>query len=288
MNDQAELHHLLTVLRRVCTRRGWRLFSCRGLGITELDAAHQMAALLQKWQEDEGHREISDTLVERAATRVYCLALHRAIGLDGTEAQDCALIDLWNWITPIVRRYVRDKGQVEACANDVLLTIWQKVETIRDPGSLLAFSATTASRAAFRMLGKDLRYELSLDPAEAAVDQDVEEYWRQHAAAEQHLLSESALTGESIGKKIELESSQIAFEKLIRQCLRSLAQQEVFIDVVLRGLTISEVAAKLGITPNNVSVLKHHAKTALARCKILVEALGRGLVTQSEVRHDAC
>ena len=288
MKDFPDLQYLLTNFRRVCAKRDWRLFSYRELGITELDAAQQMDVLLHEWQKAEGHGEISDSLIERAAVHVYCRAFHRALGLEDTAVQERALVEIWNWTVPIVRRYVRDRGQAEACANDVLFTVWQKYRTIRDPGNMLAFSSKTAAYAAFKMLHEDERYELGLDLAEAGGGQNAEEHFHRHASDQQPLLSQDALAGDRIHDHIEQESSQAAFEELIRHCLRSLAQQEVFIDMVLRGLTVSQVAAKLGITPNNVSVLKHHAKTALGRCKILVEALGRGLVNQAEVRHGAC
>jgi RNA polymerase sigma factor (sigma-70 family) len=258
------------------------------LGIAESDAANQMDAQLRLWQRAEGHGEISDALIERAAVRVYCCALHRGIGLEHTAAQERALIEIWNYITPIVRRYVRDRSQAESCANGVLLTVWQRYGTIRDPGSLLAFSAMTAARAAFRMLREDERYELDQDSAEAEENQNIEERSHKHATDDQPLLSKSELSGDRIHDQVEQESSRAAFEELIRRCLRSVAQQEVFIDLVLRDLSISEVAARLGITPNNVSVLKNRAKTALRRCRILVEALGRALVTRPEVGHDVC
>ena len=191
---------------------------------------------------------------------VYCRALHRAIGVEHSDVQERGLIEVWNWITPIVRRYVRDSGQAEACANDVLLTIWQKCTTIRDPGSLLAFSAMTASRAAFRMLREDERYELSLDPKEVEENQNVEETSDSMRWMSNPCIPKVHLPGIASTTRVEQESSQAAFEKLIRRCLRSLAEQEVFIDLVLHDLTVSEVAAKLGITLNNVSVLKNRAK----------------------------
>lgn len=291
MQPMPELDIIRQFFVAFCASHDWRLFSCADLGWTVDDAARQMAELIRAWQMSDGRPAPTEDMLKAAATHVYCRALHRALGLEGTAAQDCAFGDLWRYVTPTIRRFLHDLDRTAACANGVLVALWQQRDAVREPGALFAYATRTAWRAALRAAtGDDAHYELSLDGAdgefdEARLEARLDALLGEAADHPQPLMAQDAMGPADVGSHLAAEERARAIEQAIRDCLRSRAQQEVFIALLVRGEPMQDVAQRLGITENNVNVLKHRAKTRLIACRPSLAALHDELAAPKEVPH---
>lgn len=267
--------HLLRIIRRVCANRDWRLLTYAGLGVTIEAFAGRVAARLQAWLEAGEHAEITEALIERAVINEYCRLLHHAVGLEGTAAQQRGLDEVWNYVTPIIRRVLPDDAEAAACANDVLLTIWRQRGDVRDPGSFLAWASMIAGRAALQPLKGRAGREIVFSDLFGAVaaDDDAEQAETQAAAAE-------ALSADhhAVFATVEDAESATALAELVRHCLRRMRiGAEVVLRLVLAGQSVSEVSLALGVSPARLHVVKFRALARLRRCKPLLMALGRAL-----------
>jgi len=266
--------YLLPIIRRVCANCDWQLITCAESGVTVDAFADRVAARLQTWQEAGEHAEITEALVERAVINEYCRLLYHAIGLERSAAQQRALDEVWNYVTPIIRRLLPDVGEAAACANSVLLMVWRKRGDVRDPGSFLAWTAMIAGRAALAMAknatGRELVFSDLFDDDEAEDDREWGETRASAAATPAGTLS--AFTAVEDGETAALLAD------LIRHCLRRMRSgAEVVIRLVLHEQPVSEVSRELALSATNIYVIKTRALARLRRCEALLAALSKTL-----------
>ncbi len=265
---------LLRVIHRICANRDWRLFSCAELGVTAEAFAGRVAARLQAWLEAGEHAEITAPLIERAVINEYCRLLHHAVGLERTAAQQRGLDEVWNYVTPIIRRILPDDAEAIACANAVLLTIWRQRGEVRDPGSFLKWAGMIAGRAALQAFRSRGGREIPFSDLFAAEETENDDKRVVAAVGTAALQSHSS----SMFARVEDAESLEMLAALIRQCLsRMRAGAEVIIRLVLAGQSVSEVSRALGVSPTNLYVIKTRALARLRRCNPLLAALGRAL-----------
>ena len=241
-----------------------------------------MAERLQDWLETGEHAEITEALIERAVIYEYCRLLHHAVGLERTAAQQRALDEIWNYVTPIIRRVLRDDALAEACANDVLLTVWRKHGDVRDPGSFLGWTAMIAGRAAIAMLKGAAGREIAFSDlfGEDEVQDDAERVEAQ--ASEAAVLMADRLSAFTAVEDAEMAATLAA---LIRKCLsRMRSGAEVIIRLVLDEQPVSEVSRALGLTAANLYVIKLRALDRLRRCGALLAALDEALAPTARNR----
>jgi RNA polymerase sigma factor (sigma-70 family) len=260
---------ILAIVHRICHERDWQLLNFRALGVDGEAFAGRVAQRLQEWQRTEGYAEITARLIERAIVYEYCVLLHRAVGMEGTAAQERALIEVWNYITPIIRLKLGDGDRTLDCANNALCIVWQKHKTVRSPGSFLAWAAMVATREALA----EIRAAKREWPVSALVDDDEEQNDIEPGPVTSTLCTER---GAAVPPA---EPDDLAWwETLIRYCLaRMKAGADVIIGLVLRDQTVAEVAARLGFTAGRVYVIKFRALERLRQCQPLLQALGRAL-----------
>lgn len=273
MTDPIQHDELLSVFRRVCADRGWELRAHPGLAVTESDVAQQMAEQLTTWiaidgpATDEGAAERIRRL-ERAAIYVYCGMMHRALLMEGSPEQARSLIEIYAHVLRAARVKLKDGLQAEAAANGALLSVWRAKQTMRDPGLLLAYATTTVNREAQRLAEQDAKYVLAPDEEKPDSPED----------------GQPGLTVEAPEKQadepqtdLDRDDALSDLERMVRSCLRSPLQQEVFIAYALRGLPISEIARRFAITPNYVSKLKERAVAGLKKCGLALALAARWL-----------
>ena len=265
----------------ISARRDWRLLDIPVLGVDHTAFLGRAAGRLEEWRESEGHEVITQTLIERAVVHEYCRLLHEALGMEGTPAQERALIETWNYVSPLIRRILVDDDLSSECANKVLMTIWQDVAQVRDPGSFLAWAAMIAGRAA-RRYAQRYRRELPLDDL---AERDAAREEQLVDAAVIDIPDQPALArlpidpGYAIVEKEDRRDRLANYEEVIRSCLRRMRRgAEVFIALVLYEDSVTDVARRLGLTPNNLYVIRSRAQDALRRYDGLRQALGCDLV----------
>ncbi len=270
-----DLERLLRIIHRVCANRDWRLLGDPDLGISPESFARRVGDRLRHWLDAGEHAEITDGLIERAVINEYCRLLHHAIGLERTAAQQRGLDEVWNYVTPIIRRVLPDMTEAAACANTVLLVVWRQRGDVRDPGSFLKWTAMIAARAAFQALrartGREILFA-DLFGAEASGDDDERVEATASTNAARQSRPSSALAA------VEDAESAEWLAALIRRCLgRMRAGAEAIIRLALAGEPVSEVSRALGVSPANLYVIKTRALARLRRCKPLLAALGQAL-----------
>lgn len=267
--------HLLQAIRRICANRNWQLLACADLGVTAEAFARRVAKRLQAWLDAGEHAEITEALIEYAVIHEYCRLLHYAVGRERTVAQQRALDEVWNYVTPIIRRVLPDDSEAAGCANGVLLTVWRQRGDVRDPGSFLKWAGMIAGRAALRALKERASNEVVFADLFGAgeAEDDVEQVEAKATAAEALLADQRTFFSAT-----EDSESAEALARLIRHCLRRMrAGAEVVIRLVLAGQSVSEVSRMLGMSAANLYVIKLRALARLRQCKPLLAALGQAL-----------
>ncbi len=293
--DSTVTELLTTTCQRVWVGRDWRLLTHPELGADPAAFAQRVSDRLGCWQATEGHAEITDRLVEQAVRYEYCRLLHQSVSMDGTAVQERALTEVWNYVTPVIRKYLGADDRALDCANQVLLTIWQKHDQVRDPGTFLSWAAMIAVRAALKALApavksKSVSREEVFSDRRAADDVEdalevIEELVEQSVLEkEQPMIGSGEIDpAHEVVTKIDQAEQMARFEALIRHCLRRMrVGSEVFIRLVLREETVLEVAARLGLSAANVHLMKFRARDRLRRCHALLHALGRDLASDAE------
>lgn len=267
--------YLLETIYRICANRDWRLLTHADLAATPDDFAGRVSVRLQGWLDAGEYPEITKRQIEAGIINEYCRLLHHAVALERTAAQQRALDEIWNYVTPIIRRVLRDEMQATACANDVLLAVWRKRGDVHDPGSFLGWAAMIASRAACKMardaVGREITFSDMIGDDKAADDGE----WGETQAN-----AATALLADKLSAFTALEGAEIVatLATLIRQCLsRMRSGAEVIIRLVLAEQPVSEVSQALGVSVANIYVIKLRALARLRRCEALLAALNEAL-----------
>lgn len=259
---------LMMRARHICANRDWRLLAYADLAISEKDFAGCMQARLQGWLEAGEHAEITEDLIGSAVINEYCRLLHQVIGQRDTPAGARALIEVWNYVTPIIRKILHDDDRAQDVAQNVLIKVREKRDTVRDPGSFLWWAGVIARHEAIRAAkayGREVvMTDLSGDDDELAAE-ELEALLAAHA---------SDPPGDDPGEGVRAAE----LEARIRECLRRIRHgAEVFIGLALRELAVSEISEQLGKKANAVYVIFHRARKRLQGCGPLLADLSVAL-----------
>lgn len=262
---------LMARARRICANRDWRLLAYPDPAISEEDFADHVRARLQDWLDAGEYAEITEDLIGSAVINEYCRFLHQAIGQRDTPARARALIEVWNYVTPMIRKILRDDDRAQDVAQDVLIKVCEKRDTVRDPGSFLSWAGVIAHHEAIRvakMRGREVvMTDLGGDDDDVAAEK-LEALLAAHASG-----APGGDPGEGVWTA-ELEAR-------IHECLRRMRHgAEVFIGLVLRGLSVSEIARQLEMKANAVYVIYHRARKRLQGCGPLLADLGVAMGVQ--------
>ncbi len=227
-----------------------------------------VTAIMGEWEWLERTLDVPDKLLERAVIHEYNKLLHDAIGHRDTDAGERALIEIWNYVTPLIRKVLRDDDRAQDVAMDVLIKVCEKREQVRDPGSFLSWAGVIARHEAIRAARAHGREVVMTDLG--GDDDDVD------AEALEALLAAhaSGSPGGDPGQGVRAAE----LEARIRECLRRMRHAaEVFIGLALRDLSVAEIAQRLGMKPSAVYVVFHRARKRLQGCGQLLADLGVAL-----------
>ncbi len=249
--------------QRLCKDRDWQLLTFPDLALDEAAFAARVAERLREWRGTDDCVGPHADQVERAIIHEYCVLLCQAVRMDNTAAQERALIEVWNYVTPIIRRKLGAGDRALDCANETLRIVWQQRKDVRTPGAFLSWAAMIAThevQATFKEADRELAL---IDLTNGDDTEETDE-------------AISVCIGQEIAIQPPEPDDQAWWENIIRQCLsRMRAGADVFIGLVLQEQSVAEVATRLGLSPDNIHLIKFRAAKRLKRCVLLLQALGR-------------
>lgn len=260
-------------VRSLCADRDWRLLNFEEIW-AEGAFLQRANDILTTWLIPEECQNIIDKLHERAIVHEYSQLLHAAVGQRNTPVWERALIEIWNYITPLIRKILRDDDLAHDVAMDVLLTVCEKRDQVRDPGCFLSWAGVIARRAAVRASQRAGREA----PVSALTLGDDEANWDEEGDGEAYLDKLRLERGGPAQPELNGSLRAAELEARIRECLRRMRHgAAVFIGLALHELPVSEIARQLGVKVNAVYVIFHRARKRLQRCGPLLADLGVAL-----------
>lgn len=256
---------IFAVTQRTLAARDWHLLDCSVPGVDWEDFVHHAIVTVGDWRAHERHPDAFDHLIERAVVHEYSKLLHEAVGRRDTPIRERALVEIWNYVTPLIRKILRDDDRAQDVAMDVLIKVCEKRGQVRDPGSFLAWAGVIAHNEAIRV-AKAHRREVVVTDLGGNDDDDIDAETLETLLAAHVSGSPEDDPGEGV-RTAELEAR-------IRECLRRMRYgAEVFIGLVLRDLSVVEIARRLGLRSNAVYVVFHRARKRLQQCRELLADL---------------
>jgi RNA polymerase sigma factor (sigma-70 family) len=254
---------LFAVAQRTLDARDWHLLDNSVGGANWQDFVHHMIVTMDDWRARERYPGASDHLIERAVVHEYSKLLYDVVGHRDTDIGARALIEIWNYVTPMIRKILRDDDRAQDVAMDVLIMVCEKRDQVRDPGSFLSWAGVIAHREAVRAAKAHGREVVMTD---LGGDDDL-------AAEELEALlaaSSSDPSGSDPGERVRAAE----LEARIRECLHGMRRAaEVFIGLVLHDLSVAEIAQRLGMKPNAIYAVFHRARKRLQGCRRLLADL---------------
>jgi RNA polymerase sigma factor (sigma-70 family) len=259
-------------VRRVLAKRGWELVADEAAFIEEVLAEVQFRI--------QNSRRSLEKIIEDAAVNRYGYLWLAACRANGTLRQRRAFTELHCYLYPIaLYRANHDPYLAEESTQEALFSVWQHLDQVKDPGSFARWAGTIVSNKVKKQIEKLARKVVEDESGEVTWQFKeilVAEPWV-HRGVED---AGTAMRG--MGNRPELPASQgpemtkemrARIEAALRRCLRSKQQQTVIIGLFLGEKSFQEVAAVLGTTPQNVSVLKSRALERLRKCEDFLKVL---------------
>lgn len=250
MNLQDQIRHVLT-------NRGWGLIA-DGDELAWQTFVNEVVKLIGQ---ADSATSVDQEDLKRAVIGAYCPVLHAACADDGSQRQQRAFEELWQWIFPRVHQRVDTAQDAEDVAQQVMLKVSQKLHQVHDPTGFLAWVNTITFHTLsqhYRRQGRRGQFEeLSIDAAQDTGALD-------------------ALIGTENVLKMELSVAEEELVRMIYDCMPKgrRRQAELLVALVLQELTVAEVAEKFQTTPANVYVLNSRAREGLLKhCKDVVKML---------------
>ena len=218
------------------TQRAWRLVEQSAL-------ASKVAQIIVRQVNDAGTRTIDVKLVERELVNEYGSQLYAACLDRGSAREQLAYEELWAYLSPLVMHFVSDTALRSDIMQDALERIHRGLEGVQNPRHFLVW-VSVVTRQQLRLS----QYRRMERHAEESFD--VEEQPNVKVATYESNL---------------VESSDL--REVITMALSHLSERErqVIVASYVDGLRPSEIAEKMGLSPNSVYVLKHRALTSLRR-----------------------
>ena len=267
-------------LREQCRRGVRRVLAKRGWELVENEAAFIEEVLAEVQFRIQNSRRSLEKIIGDATSNRYGYLWHAACGAEGTLRQRRAFTELLRYLYPIaLYRAKYDQYLAEESTQEALISVWQHLDQVKDPGSFARWAGTIVSRqvkAKFREQARKVVEEESGEVTWQFKEILVTDLWV-HRGVEG---TGTAMRG--IGNRPELPANQgpkmtkemrARIEAALRRCLRSKRQQAVIIGLFLDEKGFKEVADALGTTLQNVSVLKSRALKRLRECEDFLEVL---------------
>ncbi len=262
--------------RQVLARQGWELVQDETAFTREV--LTQVQLRLRCMHPVQRNRRPLEKVIEDATVNCYGHLWHAACGADGTLRQWRAFKELHHYLYPIaLYRANYDVYVAEESTQDALISVWQRLDQVRDSGSFARWAGVIVSNEVRGKLEKRTQkgWEISVTDL------------RRPDHSERQRANEAGGWGPEL-QEIEDHPSQLvvsqkskmtdemraSIEIAIRGCLRrSKQQQAVIIGLFLNEKSLKELADELDKRLNNIYVLKTRALARLRECQEFLKVL---------------
>ena len=232
------------------TRRDWRLIGPAAWPGFVAEVAQQVVSAAA------GPPDTAQ--IDRAVVTAYCSRWYAACTAAEPERQQRAWLELHRRVCGVALRFV-DRAELEDAAQSVLVHVYEKLDTVREPGSFLRWVDQVARNWC------------------------IDHYYRARTAAAP--LDEEWTPAPHPPERGVAASEHAHLEALIQRCLRSRRQQRVIVGRLLHQRSVEDLAEELGTTPGNIRVLAHRATARLKDCTEL-QAYLRATQAHTGETHD--
>ncbi len=268
-------------LREQCRRGVRRVLAKRGWELVKDEAAFIEEVLAQVQSRIQNSRRPLEKIIEDATVNRYGYLWHAACGADRTLRQRRAFVELHCYLYPIaLYRANHDQSLAEESTQEALFSVWRHLDQVKDPGSFARWAGVIVSNEVSEQIKKLAQKVVEKESGEVVWQFKeilVAEPWVYNRGVE-----DAGIAMRGSGNQPELPANQgskmtkemrARLEAALRHCLRSKRQQAVIIGLFLDQKGFQEVAAALGTTPQNVSVLKSRALKRLRKCEEFLKVL---------------
>jgi RNA polymerase sigma factor (sigma-70 family) len=208
----------------------------------------------------------------RATVRHYCVILHAANRKPGSFRERRAYTELWNYLYPIALYKTHNTNLAQDVTQQALVKVWTKRAQCREPGSYLSWATLiliNEIREHFRV--EDRRRIQSKESAEKKPELTESDMERDDDGEGQSAMDRAESAPRSEGLEVLMaDETQRELVLIIQACVKNDQQQRVLIQVFLNDKGYKEIAEELGITVNNVYVLRHRGLEALRKCDAFI------------------
>jgi RNA polymerase sigma factor (sigma-70 family) len=267
-------------LREQCRRGVRRALAQRGWELVEDEAAFVEEVLAQVQFRIQNSRRPLEKIIEDATINRYGYLWHAACGDNGTLRQRRAFMELHRYLYSIALYCAKhDLYLAEGSTQEALLSVWQHLDQVQDPGSFARWAGAIVSNEVKQQFKKLVR--------KVVEDESGEVRWQPKEILVADLgvyrgVEDAGTAMRGMGNRPELSTNQgpkmteemrARIEVALRRCLPGKRQQAVIIGLFLDQKSFKEVADALGTTPQNVSVLKSRALKRLRECEDFLEVM---------------
>lgn len=251
-------------LRELCERLVPQILARRGYELIEDMAAFTAEVLIEVQARLIDNRRPLDKIVEDAVVNRYGYIWHAACGENGTLRQRRAFEELNYYLYPIALHQAgRDASIAEDSAQEALLIIWQHLDQVKDAGAFARYASKIVYHEVIRRLKKE---PPSVEPdLETSQPGSVPDATDREPGRRYEPVAESA--------PVTIADLRAKLEAAIRDCLPPNTQPAVIIELFFNEKGFKQVADELGITVNQVSVLKSRALSKLRKCQNFLDVI---------------
>lgn len=219
-----------------------------------------------------GERVVNDQLLNRAITFAYCPILLVACREEGSERQERAFTELWQWIYPRVYARINHVQDAKDVAQKVLMRVYQNLHRVEKPHGFLGYVSVIIRHEVidyYRRNGRldEFEQEMSGKNGDNGDDDGMDD-----------------LVGPDYFLKAEIRAAEEELIRMIYACMpkKKWRRAKALVALTLLEQTAAEVAESLEITANAVYLLYFQAKKDLPKhCPELIEFL-LGQLTPSQ------
>lgn len=264
----------VTEIQDILIHRSWRLIHPEPNSTAWNSFVAAVQVILAGPAESDNRYGSTSSRLDRAVTYAYCPILLAACRDSGSDRQERAFTELWEWIYPRVFARINHAQDTEDVAQKVLVKVYQNLRQVLEPHGFLGWVSVIMQREIidyYRGKGRINRFEQ--EPPGNGDDNDDD--------GMDDLIGPDSFLEHDI-RVVEQELIRMIYDCMPKKKWR---RAKVLVALTLLEQTTAEVAESLQITTNAVYMLHFYAKSDLPQhCPELIEFILQQLTPSQRSR----